>query len=365
MKILFIGPLPNPITGHSLACEVFLEELMRNHQVDVINLSKDSLKQGLSSFRRVIDIIKIISEVRKKNKSKDIIYLTISESFWGNIKDVFIYLLCFRNLSRMLIHLHGGSLKKLFFDKHFLLFRINKYFISRMAGVIVLSKAHVEIFRGVVSEEKIHIVPNFSQDYFFSTENEIANKFIDIKTLRILFLGNLIRGKGFDKIIDAYLKLNENFKQKIQIDFAGAFESDTQKEKFIDKISSFSNIKYHGVVQGIEKRNLLFQSHLFCLPTSLHEGQPISILEAYSSGCVVITTRCGGIPDIFNDKINGFEIEAGSVLSLVKIFDQCIRSPEKLLPMAHNNFKVALEKYRTSNYTSSLMNIIRGVLITV
>ena len=45
---------------------------------------------------------------------------------------------------------------------------------------------------------------------------------------------------------------------------------------------------------------------MFCLPTWLKfEGQPISIIEAYASGCIVVTTANGGINDIFNDNVNG------------------------------------------------------------
>ena len=60
-------------------------------------------------------------------------------------------------------------------------------------------------------------------------------------------------------------------------------------------------------VEGEEKRNLLKQSHIFCLPTfHKFEGQPISILEAYASGCIVLTTANGGINEIFKNGTNGF-----------------------------------------------------------
>ena len=71
---------------------------------------------------------------------------------------------------------------------------------------------------------------------------------------------------------------------------------------------------------GEKKRRLFAEAHVFCLPTyySYYEGQPISILEAYASGCVVITTDHGGICDIFKDKINGFRVEKRSCLSIKK-----------------------------------------------
>jgi glycosyltransferase involved in cell wall biosynthesis len=63
---------------------------------------------------------------------------------------------------------------------------------------------------------------------------------------------------------------------------------------------------YHGdssaciIVDGPGKKNLFSEAHIFCLPTYYpYEGQPIAILEAFASGCVVITTNHSGISDFF------------------------------------------------------------------
>src|SRR5262245_4274412 len=108
MRVLFIGALPDPITGQSLACQVFLDELRRHHTVDVINLSKREFKQGVSSVGRVAEVVGIMWKAWRLRRRADVIYFTISESFAGNLKDICLYLLCYRQLSRMYVHLHGG-----------------------------------------------------------------------------------------------------------------------------------------------------------------------------------------------------------------------------------------------------------------
>lgn len=361
MRVLFIGPLPNPITGHSLACKVFLEELRKHHEVEVVNLSKNSFEAGVNSFYRILEILRIIWTVWQKQKKTDLIYLTISESYAGNIKDILIYLVCFKKLSRMFIHLHGGGLKKLIFDKSKLFFRVNQYFISRLGGVIVLGATHVEIFTEFISEKNIHIVPNFAKDYLFATETEIIYKFNNTQPLRVLFLSNFISEKGFGTILEAFLNLSETLQKQVMIDFAGAFDSESKRMQFINQIEKLAQICYHGVVEGPAKKSLLSRAHVFCLPTALDEGQPISILEAYAAGCVVVTTDKGGIRDIFQDKINGFTVKARSIESLKETLEQCIHDRENLMPIAIKNFKLAGEKYRVSNYNVSLMNIINTI----
>lgn len=361
MKIIFIAPLPPPVTGHSLASKVFLDGLIKFHQVEIVNLSKDSFKEGVDSLKRIIEVVRILHDVWRKRKDAEVIYLTISESFSGNIKDILIYLICFKNLPRMVIHLHGGSIKKLIFDKSKLLFSINRFFIRRLWGAIVLGQSHVDIFSDVIEKKKIHIVPNFAEDYLFIGKKEIREKFKYTETLRILFLSNLTQGKGHNEIVDAYLALDDNLKKRVKIDFAGAFESDVDKVKFLNRTKGIKGIFYHGVVSGAEKRNLLTRSHLFCLPTCLNEGQPISILEAYASGCVVITTNQGGIRDVFRDRINGFEVQKNSANSIKLVIQQLIEKPEQLLPIAISNREIAHSKYRTSYYNASLLRIIKDI----
>jgi glycosyltransferase involved in cell wall biosynthesis len=358
MKILLIAPLPPPVTGHSLASQVFYEELVKSFKVEVVNFSKDSFVSGINSFYRIFQIFRLFKDIWCKKKNVDIIYFTISESIAGNIKDIIIYLLCIKSLSKMVIHLHGGSIKKLIFDKIKFLYLINKYFISRLGGVIVLGESHLNIFSGLIEKQRIYIVPNFAEDYLFANVKMIEEKFEKIELLRVLFLSNLIKGKGHNVLVNAYKALSYEFKKKIRLDFAGAFESAKHRNKFLKNIEGDVGIKYHGIVKGTVKKNLFSNAHIFCLPSSLNEGQPISILESYASGCVVITTNQGGIVDIFKDKINGFSVEKESSESLRLVIEDILKNKQILLPIAISNRIIANYKYRTSNYISLLLSIL-------
>lgn len=358
MKVLFIAPLPPPVTGHSLAAEALFNELSLRNDIYLVDLSKDSFTGGADTFKRFLEIGGIIRKVFK-NRRADTLYLTISESFAGNIKDLIIYLICFKQLPKMFIHLHGGSIKRLLFDKYRILYSINKFFISRMAGAIVLGPSHVEIFEGLLPIEKIHVVPNFAHENLFLPQKDINAKFENLEPLKFLFLSNLISGKGYIELLDAYIGLDHISKNKITLDFAGAFESDFDKESFLRKIEHLRMVNYHGIVNGDAKKCLLSKSHVFCLPTSLFEGQPISILEAYASGCVVLSTKSGGIVDIFKGGINGYETPTGSPVGIRNTMEQIINDSDNLLPIANNNRITAEDLYRISIYNNSLKQIMR------
>lgn len=361
MKILFIAPLPPPTHGHSLASKVFYDKLVQSHEVNLVNLNKRSFKAGMDSFERIMQVINIFIKVWKGKNSADIIYFTISESFMGNIKDIFLYLICYRCLDRMVIHLHGGGIKKNLFDKMKWLFLINKFFIKKVGAVIVLGPSLKHIFTNMTEDKKIHIVYNFVEDYIFIDENEIIKKFRSTWPLKIIFLSNFIYEKGYNNLADAFIDLDDELKSKVEIEFAGEFDSIKTEHEFLKRIKNQRGLRYLGFIEKLEKKNALSASHIFCLPTNFYEGQPISILEAYAAGCVVITTNTGGIRDIFVNKINGFEVQQNSYISIKNELEKIIDDPDILLPIAQSNRRIAYEKFRTTTYFTSLMNIIEEV----
>lgn len=358
MKIVFIAPLPPPVTGQSLVSDVLMSGLKPNHDIVLVNLSKDSLVSGVNHYSRYIEIWHVFREVLKHKKKADIIYLTISASVPGNLRDLLVYLICFRKLNRMIIHLHGGSFGKLLFDKYPLLKRVNKIFIKRMKGVIVLGESHVSAVDGMIDRKKVHILPNFAFDNLFLSDEQIRNKYKGDTLLRVLFLSHLIDGKGYLDLLNGYKQLDKDLQDKIQLDFAGGFFTPTDQQSFLAEIKSLPNVKYHGIVGGELKQQLLQEAHVLCLPTKYFEGQPLAILEAYASGCSVVTTEKPGIMDIFTPIQNGFLVEQNSPESIKACLTKLVLNEHKRLEeIGVWNNRIAREKYTLKQFISSSSEI--------
>ena len=300
----------------------------------------------------------MLAAVWRRRRWADVVYLTISQSWAGNLKDLCIYLLCFGRLSRVFVHLHGGAIGKTLFRHGSIARRLNALFLRRVGGVIILGPAHLGVFAGMVEPERLHIVPNGAEDYLFVNEHDIVRKFADTETLRVLYLSGMTRQKGYLDLLNGWLSLGPEVRRRVQLDFAGRFDSDSEQAAFLHRIAQAEGARYHGTVEGTAKKALLAQAHILCLPTRMSEGQPICILEAYASGCVVVTTGQPGIRDIFTDRVNGLQLEQESTTSIAAVLSEAAEASPHLREMALANRRTAGRCYRADTSAGALARIL-------
>jgi glycosyltransferase involved in cell wall biosynthesis len=359
MKVLFLAPLPPPVTGHSLAALAVRDDLARRHDVNVIDIGKGSQHDGRVSWRRLREVGRILSQIRRGQREADAIYLTTSESVAGNLKDLVIYALCATRLDRLIIHVHGGSLGRRLLDRFRLLRAANALAFRRLAGVIITGNSHRPTFDGILEDERIHVVHNFAHDALFAEPAAIRSKFACTSPLHVVYVSAMSEMKGYDVLADGYLALPPAVQAQIVVDFAGEFETAEGRSRFEAKIAATPGLRFHGLVQGDAKVRLFAGAHVFCLPTAFFEGQPISILEAYAAGCVVLATPQRGILDIFTPGVHGREIQPRSPESVRDALLALLETRESLLPIALANRQGA-EQFRITRFNSAVRAIVES-----
>lgn len=361
MKVLLIAPLPPPVTGQSVAVQALFDQLtVDGHVVVPINMSKDTFRQGVSSLSRVLEVLKVVWRTWRAGRNFDTVYLTSAESLAGNLKDMLLLAVLGRLRSKTWLHLHGGAgMRNLLADRTGWLGRLNGYFLRSVAGVIVLGERLAPIFDGYVRPDQVHVVKNFAADAFFIDADRMAEKWADTTVLRVLFLSNLLPGKGHEELLQAIRTLPQVLAARFRFDFAGGFESTTDKERFQAAITELPGVHYHGVVHGEAKQALLAQAHVFCLPTFYpYEGQPISILEAYASGCMVLTTDHSGIFDIFTPGENGWEVRPRSPKSIVTALETLAEELVEAEKFARRNRAEADLQYTRQAHLHTLYTVL-------
>lgn len=179
------------------------------------------------------------------------------------------------------------------------------------------------------------------------------------KIVRMLFLGDLRERKGIWDILKALCEHRNEVKDKIEFRIGGNKREAEIRQYIIDnKLSSF--VKFEGWVSGDHKWELLNWSNLMILP-SYGEGLPITLLEAMSYSCALISTPVGGIPEILENGVNGLMVTPGNVEEIAKAIIYYINHPEKLEEHGRQS-RQKVESYLPPTVFSQLTNLYNGLL---
>lgn len=349
-KVCFIAQFPPPMHGLSKAVEtLYNSELKDEFDFEKVDITNNK------NFLKNLQLI-------RKSKA-DLFYFTISQTKGGNLRDLVIFKLLQMQHKKCLIHLHGGYYRQLVDnDMAGWQRKANYKAISRLDGAIVLSESLKPIFKGMLPDEKIFVVPNCVDDEYLMSDDEFEEKVktIDQRPIKhVLYLSNFIRSKGYPDVLEmAKLekeRVENGGENRFHFDFAGKFFEETEKQFFFNYIKEHgleNFVTYHGVVGGDKKRELLRTCDIFALLTRYpNEGQPISILEAMGNGMVVVTTDHAGIPDIVKDGVNGVVMKKNTKESLEK---KLLASIDSLNTQKLSNRKKIKEKYIEKRFKSDM-----------
>ncbi|KXY68739.1 glycosyltransferase family 4 protein [Bacillus paranthracis] len=355
-KVCLIGQFPPPIHGLSKALETIVQSdyLKDKYELNCVDI-KDN-KRFISNLRKI------------EKMDADMYYFTISQTKFGNLRDMIILWRLLTKRKKVIIHYHGGYYKELYSNLNFVQKRINKKLISRIDRMIALSHGLKVIFEDVIEYEKIRVCENYIEDSSLIGNEDfnmkIKRMYEGKKTLEVVYLSNFIKTKGYYDVLQAANQLKGNGKD-IQFSFAGGFFSKQEKEEFFSYIQE-NNLQdivtYHGVVKGEKKKELLLNADVFALPTYYpKEGQPISIIEAMGNGLAIITTEHAGIPDIVNPE-NGYLINPQSPNEISEAINDLLNNRGKLVEFAQRNRSYALKEFKETDYIKRLEKIFDEVL---
>ena len=250
---------------------------------------------GISANKKVMSTYANFKLAKKYIKDAKVVYITPKMSLFGFLSCIPFYRLCLANKVPYTLHFHGRGLQQNFHKPLFPRKRM-QYYVKKARSNIALTPSLKEEMMALMPEGRWDVVGNFSDLMLKDDEMEQKRKSYQQKPLQIVYMSNIMEGKGIFELIDA-VKNDDRFKLKI----AGAVFPE-EKERFDAVMKDAKNIEYLGFVYGEDKRNLLKESAVFALPTAYkNEAQPISMIEALCLGCVVLTTTLPGIVDTLGE----------------------------------------------------------------
>ena len=138
--------------------------------------------------------------------------------------------------------------------------------------------------------------------------------------------GRLFPVKDFSLLVDiARLVVHQN--NDIDFVLAGEGPDRTILEEKVNKHGLASRFRFLGQQDDMDA---FYNGLDLYINTSVHEGIPMSVIEAMSYGLPVVAPNVGGFPEIIENRLNGFLVEnrdpAMFARCILQLFDDKLRS---------------------------------------
>ncbi|RCW47881.1 glycosyltransferase family 4 protein [Paenibacillus prosopidis] len=172
----------------------------------------------------------------------------------------------------------------------------------------------------------------------------------------ILMVGTLTDNKGQ---LNA-LNIIENLDNSYRLILVGDGPERKNIEKYIKDNKLEKKVRLAGKIDNVEEYYWI-SDMLICL--SKNEGLPLTILEGMATGLPVLTTRIGGIPEIFVDMENGFFIDRNNTLDTVYKVRTIFDDQYMIRRLRENNMKKIRDEYNLTNCVKNLVRHIEEVSI--
>jgi glycosyltransferase involved in cell wall biosynthesis len=182
-----------------------------------------------------------------------------------------------------------------------------------------------------VGEERIRVIRNGVDRSAFSPHNgALAQKhfpdLVNIDSPKVLFLSRVMASKGMYMLMKAIPRILE--KEDAHFIFAGPGSK-------LPPCDCQDHITELGYVDHRLTPSLYALADIFVFP-SFYDNFPLTILEAMASGCAVIASNVGGIPEQIEHLHNGLLVRSGSVVDIVNAVVTLIRDKTSRTDLGHN-----------------------------
>lgn len=162
----------------------------------------------------------------------------------------------------------------------------------------------------------VRIVPFWAEDASVTSPDRP-------RSAHFLFMGRFDRDKGLDLLCAAFERVLERF-PAARLTLCGSGDA-----AWVRQIARHPAITLRVALIGADFEAAFYACDALVLP-SLHEGYPLSLLEACARGKPVIATRVGSVPEVFEASEAAMLVPVGSVEALSSAMIQLLAEADEV-----------------------------------
>lgn len=224
---------------------------------------------------------------------------------------------------------HGGNAEfELFYMSRLFTRHRVKMIFSVFDNVVCLFK-NTDTTPECVIDEKITFIAN-------PCPLEIYKRDLSQENKTVSFIGRVTKEKGVDILIQSWKSI-ENKHPDWKLFIVGDGKDKSSFESLVD-ILNLRNITFYPSTNNVT--HYLRESDISVLP-SLFEGFGLSLIEARSQGCALISTKTNGGNKIITDYKNGLLVNIGDITDLTNKIELLITDKELRNTLICNGYKNA------------------------
>lgn len=245
---------------------------------------------------------------------------------------------------RIVLTFHGGGAEGFFQKKP----KLVKYYLNRTSANIVLSEYIGRVFDrcGI----KYTVIPNVlkSEEGVFKARTEIRPLFISIRSLTDTY--------NIKCTLRAFATVQDKYPEA-RLTLLGSGPLKAELEQFVIN-HHIKNINFVGQVPNTAISRYLDEADIL-VSSSRFDNMPVSILEGFRAGLLVIHSSVGGVPYMIEDGVNGLLFENDNDCQMAEKMIAAIENPDLTRQMIANAYG-SLDYYKWENCREKLLALYKG-----
>lgn len=361
VAVAMVAAFPPPICGQSLAADLLRQGLKDDDEFVVFEFDIARQIAGDPTLIRVFQLCRQATSLAWLCVShrRLVVYLQLGHGAKALCRDLVFMTIASATRHACVAHVHGSGLRKALDGMPMPLRRLETHALKKLHTAIVLSPHLRRMFEGILDENRIVAIDNgIDPNFIKRCADEMPRP--DRKTLRILFLSNFLAEKGLFTLLDA-AKMAQEAAKDYEFILVGAppktpNEPENAAQAYI-RSHGIENASVYPIATGEQKHAHYRNADIFILP-SRYEGQPLCILEALFEGLPVITTRVGGIPDIFGSSQCVRYVDVDDPAGIVRAIDS-LASKSLRDSLAHVAHDIAWQRFTPEKHVDAVKEILK------